>query len=244
MANIHNLSMDIWHYILEYLSLDDLIRTSSAFDSTASAGFQITKRRAIKVISDLVINGTPRAAVTITGNGPCYKFQEKYPRAGPYRHRRDHPQNGPCGGGDYNPGSFLPERTLHRHIDDDDHKMEMILYVNQDKIFGQCIEPFWPWSHPAGPAEMVSLSFGFSANPPDSDDNGDLYLNFDTLFENIDDTFTDISNSPFHSTRTIIHNIPLRSVHWSVRRRKTVIPLQWVHFQKSWWPEIFQSRTM
>ena len=80
MANIHNLPMDIWHFILEYLSLDDLIRISSAFDSTTSAASQITKRRALKVISDLVINGTPRAQVIIAGNGTCYKFQQKYPR--------------------------------------------------------------------------------------------------------------------------------------------------------------------
>ena len=91
MANIHNLPMDIWHYILEYFSLDDLIRISSAFDSTISVVFQIIKRRVLKVISDLVVNGTPRAQVIIAGNGPCYKFQQKYPRAGSYRHRRDHP---------------------------------------------------------------------------------------------------------------------------------------------------------
>ncbi len=227
MTNIHNLPMDIWHYILEYLSLDDLVRISGAFDSTTNAAFQI-QRRVIKAISDLVINGTPRAQVIIAGNGPCYKFQEKYPRAGPYRHRNDHPQNRPCGGL-YNPGSFLPMRTLHRHTGDD-HKMEMILYVNKDKIFGQCIEKFWPLSYPAGPAEMVSLSFRFSANPPDSNESGDLYLHFDTLPEDINDTFTDISNSLFRSTRTIIHNIPLRSVSWLVRRRKTVIPLDWLGF--------------
>ena len=228
MANIHNLPMDIWHYILDYLSLDDLVRITSVFDSTASAAFQITKRRAIKVISDLVINGTPRAQVIIAGNGACYKFQEKYPRAGPYRHRRDHPQNRPCGGV-HNPGFFPPVRTLHRHADDD-HKMEMILYFKEDK-FGQVIDQFWPLSYPAGPAEMISLTFRFSANPPDSDDSGDLYVHFDTLSEDIDDTFTDISNSLFRSTRTIIHNIPLRGAFWLVRKReKTVIPLDWLGF--------------
>ena len=228
MANIHNLPMDIWHYILEYLSLDDLVRVSSAFDSTASAAFQITKRRAIKVIFDLVINHTPRAQVIIAGNGNCYKFERKYPRAGPYRHRRDHPQNRPCGGV-YNPGIFLPMRSLHRHKVDN-HKMEMTLYVNEDKISGQRIDEFWPWSYPAGPAEMVSLSVKFSANPQDPDNSGDLNLYFNTLPEYIGDTFTDISDSLVRSMRTIIHNIPLRDAFWLVGRRKTVIPLDWLGF--------------
>lgn len=229
MANIYNLPIDIWYYILGHLSLDDLIRTSSAFDSTASAVFQITKRRAIKVISDLVINGTPRASISVAGNGPCYKFGEKYPRAGVYRHRRDHPQNGPCGGGGYDPGNFFPERTLHRHLDDD-HKMKMTLYANGDKILGRSIGRFWPFEYPTGPAEMVFLTFRFSANPPDSNHSGDLYLSFHTLSENIDDTFTDISNSLFRSTRTIAHNIPLQCVFWLVRRRKTMIPMDWIGF--------------
>lgn len=49
--------------------------------------------------------------------------------------------------------------------------MEIILYVNEDTNFGQCIERFWLLSHQADTAEMFSLSFKVSANPQDSDDS-------------------------------------------------------------------------
>src|SRR5436190_8029466 len=81
MANIYTLPFDVWLYILECLSLDDLVQISRAFDSTTSAAFQITKRHAMKIISGLLINGTAKAHVDISGYGACYKFGLKYPRA-------------------------------------------------------------------------------------------------------------------------------------------------------------------
>ena len=93
----HELTGDVLYCIAEHLSLGDLVCLSEAFDSKANAVFPVTKRQAIKTISALLRTGQVRNQVVIADNGACYKFQLKNPRAGPYRHQKDHAKDRPCG---------------------------------------------------------------------------------------------------------------------------------------------------
>src|SRR5438045_4988644 len=109
----------------------------------------------------------------------------------------------------------------------------MTLSGEGDMFFEQSSETFWPRLYPRGPDEMVIASFVFSLNPQDSMDGRGLYLQFDTLYKDIHNVFTDISDSPFHSKRTITHKIPLVDPYWLAGRRKTAIPLDWLSFLES-----------
>jgi hypothetical protein len=230
MANIYNLPLDLWLCILEHLSLDDLVCISNAFDST-SAVFILTKRHAVRVISALITTGALRVNLVLAGNGACYKFTKNHPRAGPFRHRQDHPQNRPCGGS-YNPGPFGTlelTRTFHQNPDDE-RKTEMIIHDRNGKLFDRRFRRRIPPSLVDGPVEMVHIFFNFSPDSLDVGSSPVLQLDCNTLSEDLDDTFTDTTHSPFHVTRTVSHNIHFKHACWIESERKTALPFDWFSF--------------
>ena len=227
MGNIHRLPLDVLYCILEHLSLGDLACVSDAFDSTTNAAFSITKRCAVKVISALLVTNQIKTEVVVADNGACYKFQLKNPRAGPYRHRKDHAQERPCGEL-YNPNfphTLKYKRTFHQNPVDNT-KTEMIIHANNGESLERCARKIYRGSHGPGPAEMVVITVMFSR---ESDDCGILQLEFDTLSETFYDAFRDTSHSQFHLTRTIAHVLPLRNAYWIDSKRRT-LPPEWFAF--------------
>jgi hypothetical protein len=229
-----NLPLDIWFIIIEHLSLADLMSICNAFGSTASDASSITKRHAIKVISTMLATGTVRIVLDFANNGPCYKFHLKNPRAGQYRHRQDHGQIRPCTGECYNP--WFPRtmgytRTFQPNTVDDTHTV-MTLFANNGKTFEErCVRKLRRRPNHEGPAEMIVLTADFSLSSLESNNYGALHLEFDTLSEDIDDTFKDTPNSPSHLTRTIAHCIPLRRASWvDFNEQYNALPMDWFEF--------------
>ena len=78
---------------------------------------------------------------------------------------------------------------------------------------------------------MIVVTVEFSPNPLESHNCSGLHIQFDTLSERMDDTYTDISHSPSHLTRSIAHNIPFRHAFWvDVNGKYTALPIDWFGF--------------
>ena len=233
MNIIYNLPLDVWFAIIEYLSLAELASIYDAFGSTASDALSITKRHAMNVISTVLAIGTVRINPSFANNGACYKFYIKNPRIAQYYHRRDHGES-PCSGETYNPwfrGTMEYTRTFHPN-EIDGPKTRMTLFANNGIFFeGRSVRTIHPRPNDTGPAEMIVVTVDFSPDTLESGNCSRLHLEFDTLSERMDDTFTDTFHSPFHLTRTIAHNIPLRRVSWvDANEQYNALPIDWFGF--------------
>ena len=180
----------------------------------------------------MLTTSTPRIHGGVVYNSRCYKFGLKHPRAGRYWHHQDH-GDAPCGGF-YSarfPLTMQYSRTF-RQNDIDDTKSEMVISANKDQIFhGAFSKRLKCEPNDVGPTEIVSVTVDFYAHISEQDKVGTVRLSFDTLSQNMVDTFTDVSCSPFSLTRTIAHRIPLGIADWAEPGQLPKgLPMEWFDF--------------
>jgi hypothetical protein len=234
MTNIMNLPLDVWCLFVEHLSLNSLASMYDAFSSSSTIS-SIIERRAIKVIATLLTTGIVTILPNFSNNGPCSKFGAKHPRAGQYWHQKDHGGKLPCGGKQYVPHFPLVmknPRNFHRN-GIGNIKTEMIVVTKTVNATGHIREMIHPRPNDGGPTEILQVIVSLS--PVDSAlIDGQLQLKYNTLSENIEDAFTDMSFSRFRMERVIEHHLPLQSVGWTDRTRKFhPLPFEWFVFSGS-----------
>ena len=234
MTNIMNLPLDVWSLFVEHLSLNSLMSMYDTFSSFSNIS-SIIERQAIKVIATLLTTGILTLAPNIANNGPCSKFGAKHPRAGQYWHQKDHGDKLPCGGGQYIPHFPLlmkNPRNFHRN-DIDNTKTEMVVVAKTVDIIDCLRERIHLQPRNGGPTEILQVVVSLS--PVDSAHvDGQLQLKYNTLSENIQDAFTDMSLTQFRMDRVIEHHLPLQSAGWTDRTGKFhPLPLEWFMFAGS-----------
>ena len=114
----------------------------------------------------------------------------------------------------------------------DDIQTGMTLFANNGKPFEErSVRTLHRRPNHTGPAEMIALTADFSLGSLESNNCGALHLEFNTLSEKIDDTFTDTLHSSSHLTRTIAHCIPLQRASWvDFNKQYHVLPIDWFEF--------------
>lgn len=230
--SIPDLPLDVWTAIIEHLSLDQLVAVYNAFVSTDTVALCITNRMALKKISTLLVTGTPKLDPCFAQNGPCYRFQLRNPRAGPYRHQQDHGEIGPCSK-QYSPGfSLYPTLKYAKSYSPkvgEDIVSEMTILANNGQPFDRrCARKMRPDWNNTGPTELIEISVQFS---PESTPAEGMSLVFDTSSKKLGGTFSDLSRSCLYMTRTVSHILPLVGAFWVYADGSVLkLPLEWFEF--------------
>lgn len=86
-----------------------------------------------------------------------------------------------------------------------------------------------------GPMEILQVIVAFYLDSAQLiNEDGLLHLIYNTLSENIGDTFTDMSLEQFHIERIIAHHLPLQTARWMDRNGKFhTLPIEWFIFADS-----------